>query len=217
MIMYKAVIFDLDGTLLDSLNDILDVLNNTLAHFDLPRITRAQAQSYIGNGARELVRRAIGEKNGGRLDEILAYYKEKYALSENKLAGLYAGEDKALKQLKEAGVKLAVLSNKPHVAAVRANEIFFKDFAFDCVLGQKDGAPLKPDPAAVETILKELDVKREECVFVGDGETDVETAKNAQMDCVSVLWGYRTKAQLKAAGAIRFAENFDELVKEISK
>ncbi|MDE7162775.1 MAG: HAD family hydrolase [Clostridia bacterium] len=213
--MYKAVIFDLDGTLLDSLNDILFILNNTLEHFGLPQITREQAKNYIGNGARELVRLAIGSENAHRLDEILAYYKKEYALSDNKLASLYDGEEAALCAFKERGVKIAILTNKPHAAAMRANGIFFKKFGFDLILGQTDGIALKPAPDAVYKIVEELRVKKEECLFVGDGETDVETAKNAGMDCVSVLWGYRTKEQLEAAGATRFAENFKKLQREI--
>lgn len=217
MTMYKAVIFDLDGTLLDSLCDITYVLNKTLEKFGIAEITLEKALTYIGNGARELVRLAIGSENVRRLDEILASYKESYAKSDNSRAKLFVGEREFLENLKSAGVKIAILSNKPHAAAMRAEEVFFGDFHFDCVLGQKDGAPLKPDPAAVETVLKELDVRREDCLFVGDGETDVKTAKNAGMDCVSVLWGYRTRAQLEVAGAKRFAENFDELAEEILK
>ena len=213
--MYKAVIFDLDGTLLDSLNDILFVLNNTLAHFDLPKISREQAQRYIGNGARELVRLAIGEKNAHRLDEILPYYKEQYAKSDNGLSRIFEGEDKALKALKSAGVKLAILTNKPHAAAMRANDIFFKSYAFDCIVGQTDGVPLKPNPQAVYNIIEKLGVEKEECLFVGDGEADVLTAKNAGLECISVLWGYRSREQLKAAGATRFAENFKKLQSEI--
>lgn len=213
--MYKAVIFDLDGTLLDSLNDILSVLNDTLIFFGLPQITRAQAQSYIGNGARELVRLAIGSANSHRLDEILDYYKEKYSLCDNEHSQIYDGEDNALKALKSAGVKLAILTNKPHAAALRANSIFFERYSFDCIVGQADGMPLKPDPTAVYKILDELGVKKEDCLFVGDGETDVKTAKNAGLDCVSVLWGYRSREQLKAAGATAFAADYNELVKVI--
>lgn len=213
--MYKAVIFDLDGTLLDSLNDILFILNKTLAHFGLPQITREQAKKYIGNGARELVRLAIGEENFYKLDEILAYYKSQYAVSDNELASLFDGEEAALYALKQRGVKIAILTNKPHAAAMRANEIFFAKFGFDCVLGQTDELPLKPAPDGVYKILKELGVKAEDCLFVGDGETDVQTAKNAHLDCVSVLWGYRTKEQLMQAGATKFAENFNKLQHEI--
>ncbi len=213
--MYKAVIFDLDGTLLDSLNDILHVLNSTLKHFGLPEISREQAKSYIGNGARELVRLALGSENADRLDDILAYYKERYAQSDNELASLYDGEEDALYALKERGVKIAILTNKPHAAAMRANGIFFEKFCFDLISGQTDGIALKPAPDAVYKILEELRVNKEECLFVGDGEADVLTAKNAGLDCVSVLWGYRTKEQLQAAGATRFAENFKKLQSEI--
>ncbi len=213
--MYKAVIFDLDGTLLDSLNDILAVLNHTLDKFGLPRITRGQAQSYIGDGARELVRLAIGKDNAHRLDEILAYYKTEYAKSDNGLASLYEGEEEALYALKERSVKIAILTNKPHNAAMRANGIFFERFAFDCVQGQTEGIPLKPSPQSVNYVLDKLGVKVKDCLFVGDGEADIKAAESVGMDCVSVLWGYRTKEQLKAAGATRFAENFKKLRHEI--
>lgn len=215
--MKKAVIFDLDGTLLDSLDDILYVLNNTLAHFGLRQITREAAIKYIGNGARELVRLAIGENNAEKLDEILAYYKEKYSKSDNTFARMFEGEDAALKELKNAGVKLAILTNKPHAAALRANEIFFGKYGFDCILGQTDGLPLKPHPQAVYKILDDLGVKKEECVFVGDGETDVETAKNAGVDCISVLWGYRSHEQLESVGATVFADSFNRLEKMLLK
>ena len=200
--MYKAVIFDLDGTLLDSLGDILHVLNHTLVKFGIREVTRTQAQNYIGNGARELVRLAIGSENQDRLDEILNYYREKYGASDNKLSSLYEGERQAVKKLKEHNVKLAVLSNKPHNATLRANGLFFKEFAFDCVCGQREGVALKPAPDAAFDIIEKLGVDKRECVIVGDGETDVKTAENAGIDCISVLWGYRTKEQLADGKAV---------------
>ncbi|MDE6850182.1 MAG: HAD family hydrolase, partial [Clostridia bacterium] len=110
--MYKAVIFDLDGTLLDSLDDIVVILNRTLEKFGIEQVTREEAMTYIGNGARELVRLAIGVRNFGRLDEILSCYKAAYALSDNSYAKLYGGEESALYTLNKKGVKLAVLTNK---------------------------------------------------------------------------------------------------------
>ena len=213
--MYKAVIFDLDGTLLNSLGDILFHLNRTLAHFGLPQVEYGQAKSYIGNGARELVRRAIGGQNVDKLDEILTYYKGEYANSDNSRASLYEGEEDALKRLKSAGIKLAVLTNKPHAAALKANDVFFKDFNLDCVLGQKDGAKLKPSPEPVEEILKILQVDAKDCLLVGDGETDVLTAQNCGLACASVLWGYRTEEELRAAGATLFVSSFKTLEKII--
>lgn len=213
--MYKAVIFDLDGTLLDSVDDIAAVLNRTLNNFNLPPITRAQAISYIGNGARELVRLAIGEENADRLDEILSCFRVAYAASDNGFAKLYDGEEEALLTLKDMGVKLAVLTNKPHAAAKKSESIFFKKFGFDCFQGQIDGVPLKPDPQAVYNILEKLGADKRDCLFVGDGEADILTARNAGLDCVSVLWGYRTRSQLEAAGATRFVENFRQFLSQI--
>ena len=98
---------------------------------------------------------------------------------------------------------------------MRANDIFFKKYGFDSIVGQTDGVPLKPNPQAVHNIIEQLGVKKEECLFVGDGEADVLTAKNAGLVCVSVLWGYRSREQLKEAGATRFAESFEKLQREI--
>lgn len=209
--MYKAVIFDLDGTLFDTLPDIQSVLNSTLKTFDLPVLSEEQVKSYIGNGARELVRLAIGKENAHRLDEILAHYKREYALNDGSLSGFFEGEEGVLSDLKARGVKLAIFTNKPHNVAIKTNEKYFAPYSFDCILGQTDELPLKPAPDGVYKIVQALGVKTGECLFVGDGETDVQTAKNAGMDCVSVLWGYRSKEQLERAGATRFASSFARL------
>lgn len=213
--MYSAVIFDLDGTLLDSLDDILLKLNFTLEKFSLPQVTRAQARSFIGNGARELVRLALGKEREYMLEEVLAFYRTEYAKSNNALSSLYVGEEEALLNLKAHGVKLAILTNKPHAAALKTEEIFFKKFAFCCVQGQEEGFPLKPAPQAVERVLHKLGVSARDCLFVGDGETDIQAAANTGMDCVSVLWGYRSEEQLISAGAGRTVKSFAELEKII--
>ena len=213
--MYKAVIFDLDGTLFDTLPDIRAVLNATLKKFSLPCLSREQTMQFIGNGAKELVRLAIGKDNEYRLEEILADYRKAYARNDGKLSKFFAGEEQALLSLKEKGVKLAIFTNKPHNVALKTNEDYFAKFGFDYILGQTDDRPLKPAPDGVFKILQELGVKAQETLFVGDGETDVQTARNAKLDCVSVLWGYRTREQLAKAGATKFVENFDELQREI--
>lgn len=209
--MYKAVIFDLDGTLLDTLNDIVHVLNATLARFSIAPVTYRQATQYIGNGARELVRLAVGAENAHRLDEILTEYRSAYAADNGSHSAPYEGEAETLASLRRRGILLAVLTNKPHDVAVKTDRLFFAKDTFAFVQGQEAGLPLKPAPDGVFRILSALGVKAEECLFVGDGETDVLTARNAGMDCVSVLWGYRTKEQLSAVGAERFARNFGEL------
>lgn len=209
--MYKAVIFDLDGTLFDTLPDIRSVLNMTLKKFALNALSRGEVMRYIGNGARELVRLAIGKDNEYRLDEILTLYRRLYAENDGSRSRFFKGEKKTLLKLKEEGVRMAVFTNKPHNVALKTDENYFSRFGFDCVLGQVDGFPLKPAPDGVFKIVEKLGVKVEECVFVGDGETDVRTAENAGMDCISVLWGYRTREQLEAAGAKKFARSFKEL------
>lgn len=209
--MYKAVIFDLDGTLFDTLPDIGKVLNFTLEKFNLPTLSYEEIKSYIGNGARELVRLAIGENNADRLEEILAYYREVYAQNDGKLSRFFKGEREALERLKNSGVSLAILTNKPHGVALKTVSDYFSDFPFACVIGQREHLPLKPAPDGVYAIAKQLNVQPCECVFVGDGETDVETAKNAGVDCICVLWGYRKREQLEKAGGKVFAKTYKQL------
>lgn len=211
--MYKAIIFDLDGTLLDTSRDINGVLNDVLEHFGIPKASLEDTVKYVGNGARELVRRAIGSQNEWRLDEINCYYVKEFAACDNERATIYGGEEHALRAFRERGIKLAILSNKPQSATEHVYDLFFKDFCFDFVQGQKAGMALKPAPDGVFAALEALGVKREECLFVGDGETDVLTAKNAGVDGVSVLWGFRTKEQLQKAGATRFVSSYEELEK----
>ena len=201
----------MDGTLFDTLPDICEVLNGTLKHFNLPQLTREQVKRYIGNGARELIRLAIGEDNAHRLDEILSHYRKAYAENDGSLSRFFEGEHDVLLKLKQSGIKLAVFTNKPHAVALNTNERYFKSYTFDFILGQTDDLPLKPAPDGVYKIMQSLNVNAGECLFVGDGETDVETAKNAGLDCVCVLWGYRTKEQLESAGGTRFAHSFAEL------
>ncbi len=213
--MYKAVIFDLDGTLLDSVDDIVYTLNQTLEQFSVAPVSREQTVSYIGNGASELVRLAIGLKNEGRLAEILACYKKAYAASDSSRTKVFEGEMQALLKMQAAGVKLAVLTNKPHAVAVKSIKQFFGGLNFDCVQGQQEGMPLKPATQGLLKILEDMGVSKRECLFVGDGEADVAVAQNAGVDCASVLWGYRTREQLEKIGAKIFVSSFGELLKII--
>lgn len=209
--MYKTVIFDLDGTLLDTSRDICKVLNDTLASFNLPQITLEKTVEFVGNGAKLLVKRAIPESAMGNFDRIYAYYAERFAACDNSLTRLYEGEKEVLTNLKKAGVKLALVTNKPQDATQGVYDKHLKRFGFDFVAGNSNNFPLKPDPALALYAAKKTGAKAEECLFVGDGETDVQTAINARMDGLAVLWGYRTREQLKAAGAVNFVEDYREL------
>lgn len=209
--MKKAVIFDLDGTLLDTSGDICKVLNGSLAAFGLPAVSRQKTLEYVGNGAKILVERALPAGKKHLLEDVYAHYAAHFAVCDNSLTCLYDGEEEVLRALKDAGIALGIVTNKPQAATVRVYEKYLSRFGFGQVLGQSEKFPLKPNPAGALRMLKEFGVEKKDCLFVGDGETDVQTAKNAGIDCVSVLWGYRSRAQLKAAGASQFVNKYNEL------
>ncbi|MGN1061175.1 MAG: HAD family hydrolase [Candidatus Coproplasma sp.] len=211
--MYKTVIFDLDGTLLDTSKDIHRVLNDTLAHFSLPQISLEKTVEYVGNGAKLLIERAIPQSAKGSFQEIYSHYAAHFAACDNSLTRLYEGEEEVLFNLKKVGVKLALVTNKPQEATVGVYNKHLKKFGFDFVAGNTQKFPLKPDPALTLYAAQSTGAKAEECLFVGDGETDVQTAINAKMDGLSVLWGFRTKFQLEEAGAKNFVESYKELEK----
>lgn len=209
--MYKTVVFDLDGTLLDTSKDIQKVLNQTLSHFSLPTLPLNKVKEYVGNGAKTLIQRAIPKDSAVNFNEVYSYYSEKYASCDNDLTELYTGEERVLKSLKEHGVKLAIVTNKPQAATDGVYDKLLKPFGFDFVVGNTNEYPLKPDPALALLAAKNTGAVAEECLFVGDGETDVQTALNAKIDGLAVLWGFRTKSQLANAGAVNFAKTYAEL------
>lgn len=208
--MYKAIIFDLDGTLLNTARDIQSVINDSLKRFNLSGISLEQTMRFVGNGARKLVERAVGERLD-LVEEVYRDYSVNFANCDNRFATLYEGEEQALKNFKAANIKTAIVTNKPYDATMRVFDRFLAKFGFNEVLCQTKQYPLKPDPSATLHAIKSFGVKKRECLFVGDGETDVQTAANAGVDCVSVLWGFRSKKQLEDAGARLFANSFKEL------
>lgn len=213
--MYKAVIFDLDGTLLDTSRDIQKVLNQTLSRFGLPTLSLEKTLEYVGNGAAKLIERAVPAERSELFDRVYGDYRVHFAACDNKLTTLYGGEAEVLCALKRAGLKLGLVTNKPQDATERVYNTYLAQFGFDFVHGNTGEYPLKPNPALALLAAERMGVKPDECLFVGDGEPDVATAQNAGMHGVSVLWGFRTKEQLAAAGATRFVKNYDELYKLI--
>lgn len=213
--MYKLAIFDLDGTLLDTSRTIHSVLNESLNKFSLPCVSIEDTMRFVGDGARKLVERAVGEQNANLIEKVYKDYSERFANCSNELTSLYDGEAETLENLKRAGVKLAIVTNKPKSAGIVVYNEFLAKFGFCEVLCQTEYVPLKPNPASTCQIIQNSGLKKEECVFVGDGETDVKTAANAGIDCFSVLWGFRSEEQLKAAGATKFVRTYSQLQNEI--
>lgn len=211
--MNKAVVFDLDGTLIDSLPDIAEYVNLTLKSFGEKEIPYEDIRKYIGNGAKNLVKRSFGNKLSEEdLAVRLKFYNEKYTASGSPKTKLFVGIKELLFSLKEKGYKLGILTNKPQETTEGVYETYLSEFGFDKVVGARSGVKIKPDPSALYEILDELGVKPENAYFIGDGETDVQTAINAGANGVSVLWGYRDKDQLLDAGAKVFAKTPEELL-----
>ncbi len=214
--MEKLVIFDLDGTILDTLKDIAFYSNEMLEHFGYPPRTDKEIMQFIGNGAKKLVQRCL--PNGvdeQRLEECLSYYNDIYTKSGSVRTCVFDGMKEVCLTLKERGYKLAILTNKPQETTNKVHARYMSDMGFDMVVGQRANAKIKPDPTEALKIAKTLNVLPANAYFVGDGETDVETAINANMNGIAVLWGYRSKAQLEKAGSTVFADMPSDLLKLI--
>ena len=208
--MKRAVLFDLDGTLLDTLGGITDASNVILARCGRRANTREEMVHYIGSGARHQMKCAWhGDIGDAALDEVVALYCAYYD-SHLDPVEVYGGITELLRELKAQGVRTAIVSNKPHAATVLLAERFF-DGLIDAVVGQKDGVPKKPAEDMARLAMEELSVRREDCILVGDGETDVLTAKAAGIPCISVTWGYRSAEELLAGGADILADTVEEL------
>ena len=201
--MKKLIIFDLDGTLTNTLGSITHFLNNELEKHNIPLISAKDAKELTGDGAKTLVSRVL-EKNRisdeALLNEITNSYVASYDADYLYLCKLYPGIADAVEALKEKGVKLACLTNKPHNTAISIIEHFFGS-SFACVWGQREGFPIKPDPSGVFEIWKSLQLQKEDAIYVGDTGTDVATGKAAGLFTIGVLWGFRDMGELKEAGA----------------
>lgn len=198
--MKKLCIFDLDGTLLNTLDSIAYYVNDTMKHFGLPVIETEKIRTFVGNGAKNLISRSL-RYNGSELDaeKVLSVYIEKYNSDALYLVKPYEGIPELLSKLRENGVTLSVLSNKPHSStSIMIDEIFGKDF-FSVVRGPYNNEKVKPDPAVANEIAKGFE--KENCFFIGDSDVDIETGKNALMHTVGVTWGFRDRDVLQNAGA----------------
>ena len=216
--MIKCAIFDLDGTILDTIGTITHFVNGAITPYGVKPITIDECKYFAGNGARKLIIRSLtsrGVDDPELTEKILAEYNATYDADPLYLTGVFDGVAEALAELKADGVKLAVLSNKPDPTVKQVVEGFFPGI-FDVVLGGRDGVPLKPDPTAALDILAELGFSPDECAWVGDTSTDIETGKNlGARISVGVLWGFRKRDELIAAGADAIVNTADELLEAL--
>ena len=216
--MSRCVIFDLDGTILDTIEAITYFVNVTFREIGLEPILVDDCKYYAGNGARVLIERALlsrGISDEARVSEVLAIYKKHYDDDPLYLTRPFDGIPEMLAKLRREGYKLAVVSNKPDSAANPIVKHFFGD-AFDAVTGAVDGYLCKPDPALSLKVLDELGVLREDSIFVGDTYVDMETGKNLGSEkVIGVLWGFRDREELVGSGADAVASTADELYEAI--
>ena len=207
---YDAIFFDLDGTVVDSLQDIVDAVNHTMDHFGLPRRSPEQLKPHLGWGVGHLMRTILPEHTQAQVDEVLAYYRPYYAIHAGDSSRPFDGIIPMLERLKGEGMALAILSNKPDAAVQPLAERYFADVVRRAV-GERENVRRKPCPDMVAAAADWLHVPLNRCLYVGDTEVDIDTAKNAGIDCVCVTWGFRTREQLKKAGASIIVDTPEEL------
>lgn len=208
---FEAVIFDLDGTLTDTLADLKNSVNYALSQFGFPERTTEEIRSFVGNGVKRLVFSSVPENTPeGVSEKCLDVFKEYYAANSLVETKPYDGIIDMLNVLKEQKIKTAVVTNKMHPAAVDIVDSFFGNL-IDVTVGQIDGAAQKPQPDGIYYALEKLGVSREKAVYVGDSEVDCITAKNAGVPCVGVTWGFRDRDVLISNGADFIADSPSEI------
>lgn len=209
---YEAVIFDLDGTLLNTLEDLMDSVNYALGICGMPGRSYEEIRHFLGNGIERLLERAVpnGSENP-QFERVYTLFREHYGVHCNDKTDLYPGIRELLDALKREGFLMAIVSNKYYEGVQILKEQYFKDY-LQVAIGEREGIRKKPAPDTVLAAFKELKVPKEKAVYVGDSEVDIATAENTGMDCIIVGWGFRTRAEQEAAGGKVFVEKPMEIL-----
>ncbi|MCR5401843.1 MAG: HAD family hydrolase [Treponema sp.] len=208
---YSVAIFDMDGTILDTLEDLSTAINKALVENSLPERSIEEVKGFVGNGLYKLVERAVPASSSDEVKKaVFKNFNDYYALHSSEKTKPYPGIVELLKKLKEGGVKIAVCSNKPDYAVQELCNIHFPSL-FDAALGAKDKEHVKPCPDAVNRILEKLDIPASEAVYIGDSEVDIQTAENAGTACISVCWGFKSREFLVQNGAKCIVNSAEEL------
>ena len=208
----SAILFDLDGTLLNTLDDLADAVNVTLTHFGCPERSLEEVRQFVGNGAERLIRLALpGKADDPDVFTVLAYFKDYYAAHAQVKTRPYDGVLEALEEVKKE-FPVAIVSNKPDGAVKLLCKQYFGDVY---ALGESSDCPRKPAPDMVHKAMEAIGAQS--CIYVGDSEVDVLTAQNAGGPCLSVLWGFRDRNVLEEAGAAHFCEDPKDLLKALKE
>ena len=211
----KACIFDLDGTLTNTLESMTYSVNLTLEEMGLSKITKDQCRVFVGNGARVLIEKSLkaaGDTDASRIEEGMEIYGRIFDQNCTYHVTPYEGIPEMLKVLKDKGIHLAVLSNKPDRQTVKVVKAIFGEELFDYAQGQKEGIRRKPEPDGVWYLMEQMHVSKEECLYIGDSEVDAATGRNAGLKTIGVLWGFRDRKTLETAGADDLIDRPDELL-----
>lgn len=209
--MYKLAVFDMDGTILDTLEDLKDSTNFALEKCGYPTRTYDEVRRFVGNGIRKLIERAVPEGlTVEQIDRVHEVFTEHYKVHCADKTKAYDGIKPLLEKLRASGVKTAVVSNKADYGVQELCKEYF-DGLFDYAVGEREGIRRKPAPDAVNEALRVLGIDKSEAVYIGDSDVDFETAKNAELPCISVLWGFRDEEFLREKGATLFVRDPAEI------
>ncbi len=215
--MKKAVIFDMDGTLLNTLEDLYLSTNAALARYGYPERTLEEVRQFVGNGAYNLMCRAVpGGEEDPRLGDCLNAFEEHYGRHLNDHTGPYEGIPELLEKLRQKEIPMAIVSNKPDFAVRELGRKYF-GLLIPVAIGESRGIRRKPAPDTVEQAARELGVQLKDCIYVGDSEVDLETAKNCGIPCISVTWGLRVEELLQSLGAEHMAADTEELLRVLEE
>lgn len=214
---YDAVIFDLDGTLLNTLEDLQSSVNYALALYQMPQRSLEEIRRFVGNGVQRLIELAVPQKiSKEMLENVFAAFKEHYAIHCNDKTDLYPGISELLIRLKTEGFRTAIVSNKLQEGVDTLYKQYFEK-SVEVAIGAREGIRKKPAPDSVFEAMKLLNAQKNRTVYIGDSEVDIATAHNAGLPCITVTWGFRNKQEQEEAGGDVFAESPEEVLKLLYK
>lgn len=209
---YKAVIFDMDGTILNTLEDLKNATNYSLRQFGMPERSLEEVRMFVGNGIRKLVERAVPSGTSEeKIAQVFDVFLEYYEIHSADNTSPYPGILELVEKLKKSGIKTAVSTNKADVPAQELGREYFNGI-FDLIVGQQDGLKVKPAPDSVNKILSILDIQKKNAIYIGDSDVDVQTAKNSGLDFIGVSWGFRGREFLEKNGAKNIVDNANEIL-----